>query len=159
MGAFVSGIHSGQRFGGIKEDGRSLTGAISIRSLMLMCSLRILRQTLSLMLTLAFVLGGASQAFASTAMVPCAMSMSADDSMAMSAMSDPGMGNAEHGMPCPDSGIDCMGLAGCMTAPAIFSAEQGAIGVALPGDRFEISAMSGSSRSVRPALPPPIIPA
>jgi hypothetical protein len=114
------------------------------------------RRLLATLLTLALFLGGASQAIASTAMMQCAMSMSADDSMSMSSSADDGMSQGEHGMPCPAPGVDCVWTAGCMAAPAIPLAETGAIGVAHAGDRFEISSMGGSSRSIRPALPPPI---
>jgi hypothetical protein len=114
------------------------------------------RRFLAILVALALFLGGASQAIASTAMMQCTMSMSADDSMSMSSMADNGMSNAGHGMPCPASGLDCVWTAGCMAAPAIPLSEAYAIGVAHPADRFEIASMGGNSRSIRPALPPPI---
>jgi len=121
-----------------------------------MLKLNTSRRLLATFLAFALFLGGVSQTVASTAMMQCAMSMPADDSMSMSSMSDDGMSKAEQGMPCPASGIDCVWTAGCMAAPAIPLAEAGAIRVAHAGDRFEISSMGGSSRSIRPALPPPI---
>jgi hypothetical protein len=114
------------------------------------------RRLLATFLALALFLGGASQAIASIAMVQCAMSMSADDSMSMSSSTDDGMSQGEHGMPCPTSGLDCVWTTGCMAAPAIPLAEATAMSVAHAGDRFEISSLCGSSRSIRPALPPPI---
>ena len=114
------------------------------------------RRFLAIFLALALFLGGASQVIASTAMMQCAMSVSADESMSMSSMADDGMSQGEHGMPCPASGMDCVWMTGCMAAPAIPLAEARAIGVAHADDRFEISSLGGSSRSIRPALPPPI---
>ena len=114
------------------------------------------RRLLATLLALALFLGGASQGIASTAMLQCAVNMSADEPMSMSSMADDGMSQGEHGMPCPASGMDCVWMTGCMAAPAIPLAEARAIGVAHAGDRFEISSMGGSSRSIRPALPPPI---
>ena len=114
------------------------------------------RRLLAILLALALFLGGASQAIASTAMMQCAMGMSADDSMSMSSTADDGMSQVEHGMPCPASGFDCVWTAGCMAAPVISLTQAAAINVAHPGDRFEIASISGSSRSIRPALPPPI---
>ena len=134
----------------------SLTAIRGVGSVPDMLKLDTSRRLLAILLAFALFLGGASQAIASTAMMQCAMSMSADDSMSMSSMADDGMSQGEHGMPCPASGIDCVWTAGCMAAPAIPLAEAGATGIAHAGDRFEISSMSGSSRSIRPALPPPI---
>ena len=134
----------------------SLTAIGEVGSVPDMLKLDTSRRLLAILLAFALFLGGASQAIASTAMMQCMMSMSADDSMSMSSTADDGMSKADHGMPCPASGIDCVWTAGCMTAPAIPLAEAGVIGVAHAGDRFEISSMSGSSRSIRPALPPPI---
>ena len=114
------------------------------------------RRFLAIFVALTLFLGGASQTFASIAMVQCAMSMSEDDGLSMSPMADDGMGQGEHGMPCPTSGFDCVWTAGCMAAPAIPLAEATAMNAAHAGDRFEISSMCGSSRAIRPALPPPI---
>jgi len=114
------------------------------------------RRLLASFLALALFLGGASQAIASIAMVQCAMSMSEDDSISMSSSAGDGMSQGEHGMPCPTSGFDCAWTAGCMAAPAIPLAEGTAMNIAHAGDGFEISSVCGSSRAIRPALPPPI---
>ena len=116
-----------------------------------MLKLNTARRLLATLLAFALFLGGASQVVASTAMMQCAMSMSADDSMSMSSMADDGMSKAEHGMPCPASCIDC-----CMAAPVIPPADATATNIAYHGDCFEILPLGGSSRSIRPALPPPI---
>jgi hypothetical protein len=113
------------------------------------------RRLLASFLALVLFLGGASQAIASVAMVQCAMSMPADDGMSMTSMADDGMSQGEHGMPCPASGLDCV-WTGCIAPPAMPLAEITPMSVAHDGDRFEISSMGGSSRSIRPALPPPI---
>lgn len=135
---------------------RSLTAIEALDTVLGMLKLDTARRLLAILLAFALFLGGASQAIASTAMMQCAMSMSADDSMSMSVMDDGGMSKAEHGMPCPASGTDCVWAAGCMGAPAIPLAETGAISAAHPGDRFEITSIGGSGRFIRPALPPPI---
>jgi len=122
-----------------------------------MLKLDISRRFLAILVALALFLGSASQAIAATAMMPCMMSTAGDDSMPMSSSADDGMSQGDHGMPCPASGTDCVWTAGCMAAPAIPLAEVRTTGIAHSGDRFEISSVCGSSRSIRPALPPPII--
>ena len=134
----------------------SLTVNWKVTTVPAMLKLDTARRLLATFLAVALFLGGASQVIASTAMMQCAMSMSADESMSMSSMADDGMGQGEHGMPCPAAGFDCMWTAGCMAAPAIPLAEATAMKVAHPDGRFEITSMGGSSRSIRPALPPPI---
>src|SRR6266852_6029590 len=109
-----------------------------------MLKLDIARRFLAILVALALFLGSASQAIASTAMMPCMMNMSTDDSMSMSSSADDGMGQGEHGMPCPTSGLDCVWTAGCVAAPAISLAEVRPTGVAHSGDRFEISTVCGS---------------
>ena len=134
----------------------SLTAIWGIGTVTGMLELNAARRFLAIFVALALFVGGASQVIASTAMMQCAMSMSADESMSMSSMADDGIGQGEHGMPCPAAGFDCMWTAGCMTAPAIPLAEATAMNVAHAGGRFEISSVRGISRPIRPALPPPI---
>jgi hypothetical protein len=114
------------------------------------------RRLLATFLALVLFLGATSQTVASIAMMQCAMSMSADDGMSMASMADDGMSKAEHGMPCPASGVDCVWTAGCTATPAMPLAEARAMCIAHPSDRFEITPIVGGSRSIRPALPPPI---
>jgi hypothetical protein len=113
------------------------------------------RRFLATLLALALFLGGASQTFASISMAQCA-AMSMTDSMSMSNMQDDGAGTPHHGMPCTDSGTDCVWVAGCMTVFTAPLPERFAFPLAHRDDGVEISTISGSSRSIPPPLPPPI---
>jgi hypothetical protein len=113
------------------------------------------RRLIATVLALTLVLSSATQVFASIAMAQCA-SMSMSDSMAMPDMQDDAIPMVDHGKPCTDAGMDCVWAAGCVTAFAAPASQGLVFAIVHRGDKVEISVISGSSRSIPPALPPPI---